>query len=123
MARPKKRKSPDLTQTAEECKETAKSFSDLPKEFQISAEELEMIQEEAQGKPLKYGTPAEAIEAMERRLAVLNKNKAQTIAALEACTSAHLRKTLKVELQTLNKEVEAAQTRLDGYRFQQTKEN
>jgi hypothetical protein len=123
MARSKKSKSPALTQTPEECKKTAKSFADLPKEFQMPAEELEMVQEELQGKGLKYGTPAAAIEVMERRLALLKKNKAQTISTLEECEDAHLRITLKEELKTLNKEIEAAQTRLDAYRFQQAKEN
>jgi hypothetical protein len=123
MARSKKPKSPDLTQTPEECKKTAKSFADLPKEFQMPAEELEMVQEELQGKALKYGTPAAAIEAMQRRLALFKKNKAKTSLALEECEDAHLRKDLKEELKTLNKEIEAAQTRLDAYKFQQTKEN
>jgi len=123
MARSKKPKSPDLTQTPEECKKTAKSFADLPKEFQMPAEELEMVQEELQGKALKYGTPAAAIEAMQRRLALLKKNKAQTISTMEECEDGPLRKALKEELKTLNKEIEDAQTRVDGYKFHHKQEN
>ena len=36
--------------TPKQCKETAGSFADLPKEFQLSASELEMIQEEVEAK-------------------------------------------------------------------------
>src|SRR5260370_34707289 len=55
----------------QECKKTADSFADLPKEFQLSSQEMEMTQEEVYGKPMRYGTTAEAIEAMKTRLKLL----------------------------------------------------
>jgi hypothetical protein len=123
MDRPQKPKSDDLIQTPEELKNTAESFTDLPKELQISAEELEMVQEQVHGKPMRYGTPAQAIEAMKARLKILNQQKSKTLSALETCEVEHLRKSLTEDLEKLIQEIAATQTRLDSYKFQRQQEN
>jgi hypothetical protein len=110
-------------QTAEELKKMAKSFTDLPEGFQISAEEMEMVQEEVLGKPMQYGTPAEAVEAMQRRIAVLKQQKAEILNAIENCEDKNNESALVEQLNGLVHEIARAQTRLDAYEFQQKREN
>jgi hypothetical protein len=125
MDRIKPTKHNDLFQakTPEELKEMAASFETLPKEFQISAEELEILQEDTLGKPTIYGTPAAAIEAMTARLNVLRKQKEETLSALDSCEDENLRDTLARDLDTLNTQISEAQIRLALYKFQQQQEN
>jgi len=77
-----------------------------------------MVQEEVLGKPLRYGTPAAAIEAMTTRLNLLRKQKADALSALEECEDDKSRKALLGDLITLNNEIDATRSRLDSYRFQ-----
>jgi hypothetical protein len=110
-------------QTAEELKKMAKSFTDLPEGFQISAEELEMVQEEVLGKPIQYGSPSQAVEAMQRRVAVLKQQKAELLNAIENCENKENANALMEQLNGLVQEIARSQTRLDAYEFQQKREN
>jgi hypothetical protein len=125
MDRIKPTKDNDLIQakTAEELKQMAASFETLPKEFQISAEELEILQEETLGKEMHYGTSAVAIEAMTARLNVLRKQKEETLSALDICEDENLQDTLTRDLDTLNSQISETQIRLALYKFQQQQEN
>jgi hypothetical protein len=123
MDQSKGRKPDDVSLTPDQCKKVAESFSDLPKEFQLSAEELEIIAEEVEAKPLKYGTAEDAIEAMQSRLALLKGQKGKTLFALDNCKDELQRKILTEDLHTLAKDIAAAEMRLGSYRFQQEREN
>lgn len=108
--------------TPEECRRIAASFSDLPPDSRLSAEELEQLQEHLHGKPLRYGTSGEAIAAMQRRLLALATDKAKTIDALETAP-ADLLPILNTDLADLNSQIAELRRRLDAYRFQQRHEN
>lgn len=125
MDRAKPTKQNDLfkAHTPEELKQMAASFETLPKEFQISAEDLEMLQEETLGKPMHYGTSAAAIEAMTARLNVLRKQKEETLSAVDNCEDENLQDTLTRDLDTLNRQISETQIRLALYKFQQQQEN
>ena len=113
----------DRPLTPEECRETADSFFDLPPEFRLSAEDLEMIQEETFGPgALRFGSPEEAIAAMKRRLVFLKANKAQTLDALDDCAE-WLRPKLLELLETYNGGIADTQKRLEAYEYQQRNEN
>src|SRR6516162_736073 len=82
MAKPDPKKNPlhtDQQLTPDQCGQVAESFSDLPPEYQLSAEDLEWIEEDVHGKPLRYGTPQQAIAGMERRIAKLHQDKAKAL--------------------------------------------
>lgn len=112
----------DRPLTPEECKKLAQSFADLPPPLQLTAEDCEMVQEEEFGQPMHYGLPELGAAAMQRRLAVLKAQKAKALATLDDC-GAHLRKLLLRHLDELNRQIATAQQRLDGYQFQQGREN
>jgi hypothetical protein len=112
----------DRPLTPAECKRLADSFADLPPQFQLSAEDLELMEEEGHGKAMRYGTPQEAIAAMQRRLAGLTRQKAETLNALDDCTE-ELRQSLLNGLETLNRQIAATQQRLDAYQLQLRQEN
>jgi hypothetical protein len=118
------RRDEDLSKplTPEQCKALADSFADLPPEFQLTAEDCEMIEEERLNKLLRYGSPEAAVEAMKRRLAVLKAQKAKALNTLDDCDE-HLRQTLLRHLRELNSQILATQQRLDGYDFQQRNQN
>jgi len=71
---------------------------------------------------MRYGTPQEAIAAMQRRLAGLTRQKAEMLNALDDCTE-ELRQSLLAGLETLNRQIAATQQRLDAYQFQLRQEN
>ena len=118
--------------TPEQCAELAASFKDLPPEYQLSAADLEAIEEEVHGKPLQYGTPAEAVAAMERRIAECNARIKACIDAIEAYSELpaeggfrddkHLR-LLEADLAQLRRELLLAETRRDAYDFQRRHQN
>jgi hypothetical protein len=112
----------DRPLTPQECKRLAESFGDLPPKFQLTAEDLEILQEEQHGAAQHYGTPLEAMAAMERRLAILKKQKSLALDVLGDCAQ-DVRRTLMGSLADLNCQIAAAQERLDHYRFQQRHEN
>jgi hypothetical protein len=112
----------DRPLTPAECKRLADSFGDLPPQFQLSAEDLEIMEEEGHGQVMRYGTPEAGIAAMERRLVVLLRHKAKTLVSLED-GAADLRQFLLKGLEMLNRQIAAAQHRIDAYRFQQRHEN
>ena len=108
--------------TPEQCQQTSAGLTELAPQNPLGTEDLEMLEEEVHGKPLHYGSPGAAIAAMERRLSTLQAQKAKNLAAQEGCDPS-LRPTLLSDLEQLNREIAAAQQRLDGYRFQQRHEN
>jgi len=113
----------DRPLTPEECKEVADSFADLPPEYQLSAEDLEMIQEETFGPgALRFGSPEEAIAAMQRRLRFLKAQKARALNTLDDCADS-VRPTVMSALDSCNRDIAATQQRLDGYEYQQRNEN
>ncbi len=108
---------PGLTRplTPEECRRTAESFKDLPPEFQLSAEEMEMLQEETHGKPMQYSSTQEAIAAMQRRLARLMEQKAT---ALDHATGEEHDPAMEA-VDSLNRDIARTKAFLEHYRFQQ----
>ncbi len=110
----------------EECRHLAESFSDLPPEYQLSAADLEMIQDEVFG-PQRYGTADAAVDAMARRLNALKAAKAQTLTAMENALGSDqgeaLYQALLEDLDSLNRLIEGTQARLDHSRFQKGQEN
>ena len=113
----------DRPLTPQECQETADSFSDLPPEYQLSAVDLEEIQEEMFGpQAMIYGSPQEAIAAMKRRLAFLKANKAKTLDTLDDCADS-VRPNVLGALESYNRSIADAQKRLDAYEYQQRNEN
>lgn len=127
MENPRKPRAKTVTKideqlTSEQCQARADGLTKLTPAHPLGAEDLERLEEEIHGKPLHYGSPDVAIEAMERRLATLKAQKAKNVAAQEDC-AAPLRQALVADLDQLNREIAATQERLDGYRFQQRHEN
>ena len=113
----------DRPLTPEECKETADSFLDLPPEFRLSAEDLEMIQEETFGPgALRFGCPEEAIAAMTRRLKFLKAQKAKALNTLDDCPES-VRPEVMSALDECNRNIAATQQRLESYEYQQRNEN
>jgi len=113
--------------TPEACARFAAQTQELAKKenlpYSLSVTDAEQIEEERfDGKPLKYGTPAAAIAAMERRVAEMRANKAQLLSTIEDCDDS-MRETLMQDLEVLNQQIAATQERLDAYRQQQKCEN
>ncbi len=110
----------------EECRRLAESFSDLPPEYQLSPEDLEMIQDEVFG-PQPYGSADVAVDAMSRRLNALKAAKAQTLSAMENALDSDqgeaLYQALLEDLDSLNRLIEGTQARLEHSRFQKDQEN
>jgi hypothetical protein len=107
--------------TPQQCAELSAATQDLP--HVLSVTDAEQIEEERfGGKPLKYGTPGEAVAAMERRIAEMRAEKAKCLDTLEDCTDDRRQDLLK-DLDQLNQQIADTQARLDAYRFQQDHEN
>ena len=68
--------------TPQECQQLSAGTQDL--EYPLSVTEAERIEEDVWKRPLKYGTPAEAIAAMQRRITDLRTDKAQILDTLDA---------------------------------------
>jgi hypothetical protein len=88
----------------------------------MSVTDAEQVEEERFGKALKYGTPAEAIAAMERRIAEMKAQKAQCLNTLDDCADWR-RDDLLADVDNLNRQIAETQARLDSYRFQKDQEN
>jgi hypothetical protein len=118
------RRDEDLSKplTPKECRALADSFADLPPEFQLTAEDCEMIEEDRLDKLLRYGSPGAAIQAMKWRLVLLKAQKAKALSTLDDCDE-HLRQALLRQVRELNSQILATQQRLDGYQFQKDNEN
>lgn len=113
--------------TPEQCVRFAAQTQELAQQenlpYSLSVTDAEQIEEERfDGKPLKYGTPAAAIAAMERRLADMRTNKAQLLSTVEECDDS-MRETLMQDLEALNRQIAETQERLDAYRQQRKCEN
>jgi hypothetical protein len=108
--------------TPEQCRQMAASLSDLLPEQRLTAEELEIIQEEVFQEPMRYGSPQAGFEAMQRRLALFASHKAQVLNTLDDCTES-LRPELLRQLDQLNRSIADTQQRRDGYQFQLQHEN
>lgn len=106
--------------TPEECAKAAAQTQDLA--HPMSVTDAEQIEEESFDKPLKYGTPAEAIAAMERRIADMKAEKAKTLSTLDDCSDS-LRQALLKDLEELNQRIADTEARLQAYRFQHDREN
>jgi hypothetical protein len=106
--------------TPEECQRLSDGTQDL--EYTLSVTEAEQMEEDIHQKPLKYGTPAQAMAAMERRLVEMRQSKAELLNTLDDC-SASLREALLKDLDQLNRTITDTQARLDAYRFQHRNEN
>ena len=114
--------------TPEECRQMADSLSDLPPEYRLSAEDLEMVQEEVFGPAAygDYGSAAAAAQAMQRRLESLLAAKAKSLDALDNAMAADrrsLRDLLLDDLKDLNRLIAETKARLEHSRFQQRHEN
>lgn len=107
----------DRPLTSEECRELAASFMDLPPQFRISREELEMLQQDTHGKVMSFGAPQKGADAMRRWLASLRAAKAKTLSTLDDCSDS-LRRRLLQDLDQLNREIALADRRLADYQFQ-----
>lgn len=95
----------------------ADSFADLPPEFRLSTEDLEMVQEEIHSKAIHFGTLETAAEAMRCWLACLKAAKAKSVARLDACDRS-LRQAPLLDVDQLNRNIAAAEQRLADYAFQ-----
>ncbi len=120
MPRPPEDDREDRQLTPDECARVSDQTQDLA--FSLSVTDVEQLQEEVFGKALVYGTPAEAIAAMERRIAEMRKQKAEALNTLDDCSDS-LREPLLKQIDELNQQIAATQARLDAYRFQQDREN
>lgn len=122
---PNARELPGLTRplTPDECKEVADSFLDLPPKFRLTAEDLEILQEEIFGtKSMHYGSAQEAVKAMKRRLTVLKAYKARALDTLDDCSD-HLRPGVLETIDLLNRQIADTHKRLESYEFQERNEN
>ena len=112
--------------TPEECQRLAdatKAEATPGKPWEIlSVTDAEQIQEDVHGQPLHYGTPSEAIAAMERRIAEMRAEKSQLLTTLDDCP-ATARPALERDLAELNQRLAATASRLEAYRFQHRHEN
>jgi hypothetical protein len=108
--------------TPELCRQLSESFADLPPQFQLSPEDLELMEEEIHRNPMRYGTPAEAIAAMERRISQLRQDKIATLETLEDCDDA-VRSQAEKALADYEEQLRIAERRLEAYRFQLGREN
>ena len=113
--------------TPEQCARFAAQTQELAKKenlpYSLSVTDAEQIEEERfDGKPLKYGTPAAAIAAMERRIAEMKAQKAQLLNTLDDCSDS-LRQALVKDLAELNQRIADTEQRLKDYRLQEGLEN
>ncbi len=84
---------------------------------ELPAEELELIAEEVLQAPLKYGDPAQAIAAMQQRVAMLNRQRAALLDCLDDAEGTR-RQQLTADLTELNAHLIDAQHRLAAYQQQ-----
>jgi hypothetical protein len=108
--------------TPKECGELAESFADLPPEFQLTAAQCEMLEEERLNKLMRYGSPREAIEAMEQRLLLLKAQKVKAVNTLDDCAE-HLRPPLLQHIKELNRQIWVTLRRLEAYELQDGAQN
>lgn len=102
----------------------ADSTQSLPGWAQLTVAEIEDMDEETFGVMLKYGTPAQAAAAMERRIALFKTHKGQVLSALEDDTTpADQIPLLEGDLSTLNQKLSTAEKRLADYRLQHEQRN
>jgi hypothetical protein len=114
----------DLSQplTPQECGALAESFADLPPQFQLTAAECEMLEEERLEKLMRYGSPGEAVEAMKQRVSVLKAHKAKALNTLDDCVE-HLEEVLLQHVAALSKQIWVTERRLEAYELQQRSQN
>lgn len=112
----------DRPLTPAQCAQVAESLKDLPPLYQLTAAELEMIQEEVHGKPLRYGEPAAALAAMKVRLGVLLAEKRTLLDTLDEASESAT-KLLTENLNALNREIVTTRDRIADYLRQQGEAN
>jgi hypothetical protein len=108
--------------TVEQCEALAQSFRDLPPEYQLTAEELQMWEEELHGRPMRHGDPTSAVYAMKRRLALLRAQKAQALDTMDIASEAACEQ-LAQDCRDLDQMIIKVKLQLDDYLRQQGSAN
>jgi septal ring factor EnvC (AmiA/AmiB activator) len=105
----------------------ADATKNLPAWAQLSVADIELMDEETYEQAIHYGTTTEAIAAMQRRLKLLNTQKAQTIdafeTAMEEAQPESILTALNADIAKLTDQIAATEQRLADYRKQHEQRN
>lgn len=80
------------------------------------------MEEEISGEPMNHVSTSEGIAAMQRRIEVLKKLKAKTLAAMDNCSDS-LMEALMKDGKNLDRDIADARQRLDYYEQQLKSQN